>query len=118
MQVRRAHGSAVPEGGTGRQLHASHLGAFLPAISNRLDIERDFDLEVTAYRHDFDRTWFKLNGFQEGTPLEEILANPDSGRRAILYELLPGEQDSTTEGETLLHPRGLGDFRVLVARSG
>jgi hypothetical protein len=23
-----------------------------------------------------------------------------------------------TDGETLLHPRGLGDFRVLVARKG
>ncbi|MFP4598740.1 MAG: TonB-dependent receptor family protein [Persicimonas sp.] len=68
----------------------------------QLDVEKSFNLDVAAYRHDFQRTWFKLNGFRDPTPLEDVLATPDSGRRAVLYDVLTGQQDSTAEGETLL----------------
>jgi Fe(3+) dicitrate transport protein len=67
-----------------------------------LSVDKSFELDVAAYRHDFQRTWFKLNGFEDGTPLQEILATPDTGRRAVLYDVLTGQQDSTTDGETLL----------------
>ncbi|QDG53067.1 TonB-dependent receptor [Persicimonas caeni] len=68
----------------------------------RLAVDTSFDVDVAAYRHDFQRTWFKLNGFVDPTPLQEILDSPDSGRRAVLYDVLTGRQDSTVEGETLL----------------
>ncbi|AWV90414.1 ligand-gated channel protein [Bradymonas sediminis] len=67
-----------------------------------LDIGEDFDLSVTGYRHDFQRTWLKLNGFVDPTPVEEILASPNSGRRAIFYDVLTGKQDSSAPGETLV----------------
>jgi Fe(3+) dicitrate transport protein len=67
-----------------------------------LDVGASFDLDVAAYRHDFQRTWDKVNGFEDPTPLAEILASPDSARRAILYDVLTGEQDSTVAGETLV----------------
>jgi Fe(3+) dicitrate transport protein len=67
-----------------------------------LDAGGSFELDVAAYRHDFQRTWFKINGFEDPTPLSEILASPDSGRRAVLYNVLTGQEDSTVSGETLV----------------
>jgi Fe(3+) dicitrate transport protein len=68
----------------------------------RLSVEKSFELDVAAYRHDFQRTWFKLNGFEDGTPLQDILASPESGRRAVLFDVLTGQQDTSVDGETLL----------------
>lgn len=62
----------------------------------------DFDLRITAYRHDFGRAWRKLNGFREGPSLEDVLRNADAGQTAALAAILRGEADSTTEAEALM----------------
>lgn len=66
-----------------------------------LEVGKSINVDVAAYRHDFQRTWFKLNGFEDPTPLEEVIASP-TGRRAVLYDVLTGQQDSTVAGETLI----------------
>lgn len=77
----------------------------------RLEVGDDFDLTATGYRHDFSRAWRKLNSFAESpplddgltepTPLGDILADP-TGPRAVLYDILRGEADSSTPGQQLL----------------
>jgi Fe(3+) dicitrate transport protein len=59
-------------------------------------------VSLTGYRHDLDRTWRRVNGFRGGPPLEEILANPDSGQNAVFVSVLRGDEDSVTEDQTLL----------------
>lgn len=56
---------------------------------------------TTAYRHDFDRTWRKVNRF-EGTDIARVLSDPTSARNAIYYGVLTGQLDSSTPQETLL----------------
>lgn len=55
----------------------------------------------TVYRHDFDRSWRKLNGFAGGPALEDVLANPDSGQTAVYAAILRGELDSSQPDEDL-----------------
>lgn len=59
-------------------------------------------LDVTAYRHNFTRTWRRLNRFATGPDLGTLLANPDGGQNAVLVSILRGESDSETLGQTLL----------------
>ncbi|QBF82547.1 TonB-dependent receptor [Shewanella maritima] len=71
----------------------------------------DFEVITRAYRHNFDRSWFKINGFKGGAPvvtrsLQEILANPDADEvNQSYYQILTGRQDSVAEYEKLI----LGD---------
>lgn len=71
----------------------------------RLDYDATFDLGVelgvTAYRHDFHRSWFKLNRFR-GADVREVLDNPDDGQLAVYLAVLRGELDSEGRGQTLL----------------
>ncbi len=53
------------------------------------------ELRATLYRHDFERGWRKLNGFDGGPSIAEVLANPDSGRSALFFGILSGQEDST-----------------------
>ncbi len=59
-------------------------------------------LRTTAYRHDFQRAWRKLNAFDGAIPIADVLAEPTGGQRGVLYEVLTGAADSTTARETLL----------------
>lgn len=59
------------------------------------------ELETRVYRHDFDRSWEKLNRFAGGPDLSEILTNPTSGQNAVYFAILRGEEDSTADEETL-----------------
>ncbi len=56
---------------------------------------------TSAYRHDFDRTWRKVNRF-EGASIADVLADPTSARNAIYYSVLTGQLDTSTAQETLL----------------
>ena len=62
----------------------------------------DLDLQVTAYRHDFSRSWRKLNRFRGGPELRNILANPDVGQSAVFFSVLTGASDSSSADQTLL----------------
>src|SRR5690606_20226499 len=47
------------------------------------------------YRHDFARTWRRLDRFRDGPPLLDVLADP-TGRREVFYRVLTGEADSAS----------------------
>jgi len=71
-------------------------------IGYRLDVGDDLDVRVVGYRHDFSRTWRKVNGFVDGPSFSEILADPDSGERQIFYDVLTGAQDTSVDAEQLI----------------
>jgi len=56
----------------------------------------DVDLVVTAYRHDFDRSWRRLDRFRDGTALSSVLAAPDDPRYGVYYEVLTGAEAPPT----------------------
>ncbi len=60
-------------------------------------------LEITtsAYRHDLDRTWRKVNGVRGGD-IGGILANPDLPANAVFYGVLTGGQDAGGPDEAIL----------------
>ncbi len=62
----------------------------------------EVDVLVTAYRHDFDRAWQRLDSFADGTRLSGVLANPTDGRNAVYYSVLTGAEPATTGGQALL----------------
>ncbi len=66
----------------------------------RLDIGEHANINVTLYRHGFERSWRKANRFLDGPELGDILADPTGGRRALFYDVLTGAEDAT-EAETL-----------------
>lgn len=58
------------------------------------------DLTARLYRHDFERSWFKVNRFvssQGGSvpALQEILRTPDDEQYQIYYQVLSGQQDAS-----------------------
>jgi Fe(3+) dicitrate transport protein len=61
----------------------------------------DLGLRATAYRHDLDRAWTKLNEFRSGPGLSEILANP-IGQNAVLAAILAGREDSQGLDQSLM----------------
>ena len=63
----------------------------------RYDLSLGDHAQVTTvlYRHDFDRTWTRLNRFRDGPGLLETLANP-TGRRDLFYRVLTGQSDSAS----------------------
>ena len=72
-------------------------------LAHKLEIGAELRVITKLYRHDFDRSWRKLNSFNnpEGD-LSSILADPDSGINALLYAILTGEVDSTSDAEALV----------------
>lgn len=71
-------------------------------LSWRMDIGEHVSLTTDLYRHDFARSWFRVNRFSgaDSPTLASILASP-TGRRALYYDILRGVEDSTAS-ETLL----------------
>ena len=65
--------------------------------------EAGHELRVTAYRHNFDRAWTKLNRFHDaGAPsVAEVLADPTGGVRQVYYDVLTGADDSFDESTWL-----------------
>ncbi len=64
--------------------------------------EETLEIEARLYRHDFDRTWTRLDSFRGGPALTGILAEPDAGQAAVFSAILRGEQDSVLPQHTLL----------------
>jgi len=67
-----------------------------------------FDITTRVYRNDFERSWFKINGFKGGLverDLQEILANPNDEVNALFYDVLTGQRDTENEYEKII----LGD---------
>ena len=71
-------------------------------LVHKLEVGGQYSLVTQLYRHSFDRSWKKLNGFAVGTDLSAVLANPTGGNNAVLYSILTGESDSTSASEALI----------------
>ena len=69
-----------------------------------------FDVRVTAYRNDFNRDWTKLNGFNSGPTLPEILKYPNDGQKSVFFAILRGEEDSNGSAQGLVIGSNLRDF--------
>ncbi len=69
-------------------------------LRHRIELGQPIVIETVAYRHDFDREWFKLNRFGGEDTIADVLEDP-TGRRAILYDVLRGETDSTSPDDVL-----------------
>lgn len=73
----------------------------------------DVDLVVTAYRHDFQRTWRRLDRFRDGTSLSDVLAAPDDVRYGVYYSVLTGEEAPPTAGQGIIR---VTNFRGFVSQ--
>ncbi|MBR9729185.1 TonB-dependent receptor [Shewanella intestini] len=66
----------------------------------------DFEVITRVYRNNFDRAWYKINGFKGGAvnrSLQDVLANPNADEtNQRFYHILTGEQDSVEEYEKLI----------------
>lgn len=71
------------------------------ALTHKVRFLPEVEMETTAYRHDFDRSWNKVNAFR-GAPLFDVLSAPDTARNAVLYGVLTGRNDAQSAAETLL----------------
>lgn len=70
-------------------------------LTYELNVGDTLRVQAAAYRHDLDRSWRRLNSFADGTNAADVLADPTSGTRAIYYDVLTGNQDSSSPGEAL-----------------
>jgi Fe(3+) dicitrate transport protein len=64
-----------------------------------------FDITTRIYRNNFERSWFKINGFKAGIvnrDLQEILANPEDDVNAGFYQVLTGQANSVEEYEKII----------------
>lgn len=66
-------------------------------------------LKTVAYRHDFHRSWRKVNRFR-GAAIADVLQNPGSPRNAIFYGVLTGAENGTTPDEEVMIGPNQRDF--------
>ncbi len=67
----------------------------------RMEVGDHVNLTTDVYRHDFDRSWVRLNRFGDpSATIRSVLADP-TGRRAVFYDVLTGAQDSSSADEEL-----------------
>ena len=71
------------------------------ALSHRATFGPNLEIVTTAYRNDLDRKWQKFNNLR-GIGVTEVLADPKSASAEPFYRVLTGENDSSSNGETLL----------------
>ncbi|HEY0714258.1 MAG TPA: TonB-dependent receptor [Polyangia bacterium] len=65
-----------------------------------LDFGGGRSVETTAYRHQYSRTWRKVNRFGNKA-IADVLANPTSAQNAIYMGVLRGELNSSGGGDTI-----------------
>lgn len=63
--------------------------------------KRHLQLVTNVYRHDFQRTWRKVNGFPD-TSLFAVLNNPTAGRNPTYVAILRGQQASANASQAIL----------------
>ena len=80
-------------------------------LSHRVELsEWSASITTTGYRNTFSREWRKLNGFNTDRELRDILNNPNTGTNAVLYAVLTGRVDSSSEAEGLRLGTNARDF--------
>lgn len=73
----------------------------------------DVDVVITAYRHDFDRTWRRLDRFRDGTGLYDVLQDPTDPGLAPYYAVLTGEEAPSFPSLNLIR---VSNHRVFVSQ--
>lgn len=58
------------------------------------------------YRNDFDRDWFKVNGFNSDKTLQEVLENPNSTANQGYYDVLTGVAASDSDSQLQIGNNG------------
>lgn len=71
-------------------------------LTHELESLGGLRIKTDAYRHDYDRTWRKVNGFR-GAALFDVLTQ-DTPRNEIYRAILRGEEDSTSSETLLIGP--------------
>ncbi|NRA82608.1 MAG: TonB-dependent receptor [Gammaproteobacteria bacterium] len=62
---------------------------------------KSYSITTRAYRNNFARSWFKLNGFS-GASVEDVIAQPYKGLNPDFMAVLRGERDSSNSTENLI----------------
>ncbi|MGN6103869.1 MAG: TonB-dependent receptor family protein [Kofleriaceae bacterium] len=70
--------------------------------SHRVDLDLRTRIETTAYRHKFHRAWGKVDGFVGMRDFYGLLAKPNAGANAIYYQILTGQEDTSSPEEQLI----------------
>lgn len=70
-------------------------------LTHRAKLGRNVDVVTTAYRHDLQRSWRKVNGFR-GASIVDVLRNPNDAKNAIFHSVLTGAIGGSSDAETLL----------------
>ncbi|MGC6509874.1 MAG: TonB-dependent receptor domain-containing protein [Myxococcota bacterium] len=72
-------------------------------LSLNSSIGTKLQLKSTAYHHYLTRAWMKLNAFQNGPDLHDLLTtDPQSGQGAVFLDVLKGEQDSSSDQRMMI----------------
>lgn len=68
----------------------------------RAELGEHVQLVTDVYRHDFDRSWLRFNGFGDSAvDPRQVLLSP-TGARAIYYDVLTGAQDTSSPAEEII----------------
>jgi Fe(3+) dicitrate transport protein len=86
----------------GSQLDQMRWDHWTMRAAHRLELGLHTRVETTAYRHDFARTWGKVDAFVGQRDLFALLARPMAGANAVYYAILSGQADSSSPEEQLL----------------
>jgi Fe(3+) dicitrate transport protein len=65
-------------------------------------VGRSHDLRVVAWHHGLWRAWRKVNRFQDGPDLHDLLQDPGDGASAVFLELLRGTVDTADADQQLM----------------
>lgn len=85
-------------------------------VSWPVRIGRDLSVRTTAYHHELDRSWLKLNRFAGGPDLHDLLLTENaSGQAAVFLDILRGREDTQSADQRLqlgTNDRQLTNFGV------
>jgi Fe(3+) dicitrate transport protein len=71
-------------------------------VSWPIELGDSVQIRTTAYHHDLERTWTKVNRFAGGPDLHDLLLSPDlDGQGALYLDILRGEEDSQTADQRI-----------------
>lgn len=71
---------------------------FTAQLDHLLQVGEAGVLKSTLYRHDFNRSWYRLDRFRDNTALRSVVLNPNEGNNPIYIGILRGELDSSNLG--------------------
>ncbi len=67
-------------------------------LEHLTEVGTSANIKTTAYHHEFERTWYRLDGFRDSTKvIRDILKDP-TGTNQSFYEVLSGVEDSANLG--------------------